>query len=139
MSSPSVCTQFEYSSESIQPQKRCTNAVGTRRATPKSERRFAMAYWRLHYHLVWATWQRHALITDDGARVIEQAIYRKARELGLTIHQVGGMNDHVHVVATIPPRIAVADCVQQIKGASSYAVNIAACCQGSAGRRGTEQ
>ena len=82
-----------------------------------------MAYWRLQYHLVWATTLRQPLISADTARVIEQALYRKARELGITIHQVGGVEDHIHVVASIPPRVAVAACLQQFKGASSYAVN----------------
>ena len=82
-----------------------------------------MTYWRLHYHLVWATALRQPLISADTARVIEQALYRKARELGVTIHQVGGMEDHLHVVASIPPRVAVAGCLQQFKGASSYAAN----------------
>jgi putative transposase len=82
-----------------------------------------MAYWRLHYHLVWATALRQPLIDADAACVIEQALYRKARELGVTIHQVGGVEDHLHVVASIPSRVAVAGCLQQFKGASSYAVN----------------
>lgn len=82
-----------------------------------------MSYWRLHYHLVWATALRQPLIGANTARVIEQALYRKARELGVTIHQIGGMEDHLHVVASIPPRVAVAACLQQFKGASSYAVN----------------
>jgi len=82
-----------------------------------------MAYWRLHYHLVWATALRQPLIDGTTAPVIEQALYRKARELGVIIHQVGGLEDHLHVVATIPPRLAVARCLQHFKGASSYAVN----------------
>jgi putative transposase len=82
-----------------------------------------MAYWRLHYHLVWTTKARLPLISSDTARVIEQALYRKARELGVTIHQLGGVEDHIHVVASIPPPVAVARCLQQFKGASSYAVN----------------
>jgi REP element-mobilizing transposase RayT len=60
-----------------------------------------MAHWRLHYHLVWATVLRQPLISTDAASIIEQALYRKARELGVTIHQVGGMEDHLHVVASI--------------------------------------
>jgi REP-associated tyrosine transposase len=82
-----------------------------------------MAYWRLHYHFVWATALRQPLITADIARVIEQALCRKARELGVTIHQLGGIEDHIHMVASIPPRAAVAGCLQQFKGASSHAAN----------------
>ena len=33
------------------------------------------------------------------------------------------MVDHVHAVLSIPPKIAVADCVRHLKGASAYAIN----------------
>ena len=33
------------------------------------------------------------------------------------------MEDHVHIVVSIPPKIAVADCVRHLKGASAYAIN----------------
>ena len=33
------------------------------------------------------------------------------------------MVDHVHAVLSIPPKIAVADCVRHLKGSSAYAIN----------------
>ena len=33
------------------------------------------------------------------------------------------MDDHVHIVVSIPPKLAVADCVRHLKGASTYAIN----------------
>src|SRR5262245_42760634 len=60
-----------------------------------------MAYWRLHYHLVWATQQRETLITDQRAQLVAQTVYRKARELGVTVHELGGTEDHIHIVASI--------------------------------------
>lgn len=33
------------------------------------------------------------------------------------------MTDRVHVVASIPPKLAVAECVQSLKGGSSYHLN----------------
>jgi REP element-mobilizing transposase RayT len=50
-------------------------------------------------------------------------LYRKAEELGVIIHAAGNVADHVHVVASIPPKISVADCVRHIKGASAFAIN----------------
>jgi REP element-mobilizing transposase RayT len=50
-------------------------------------------------------------------------LYRKAEELGLKIHAAGNINDHVHVVTSIPPKLAVADCVRHLKGASAFAIN----------------
>lgn len=39
-------------------------------------------------------------------------------------HAVGFMPDHVHIAASIPPKIAVADVVRRLKGASTRAVNL---------------
>ena len=50
-------------------------------------------------------------------------LYNKAKELGVKIHSAGNIEDHAHVAASIPPKLAVADCVRHLKGASSYAIN----------------
>ncbi len=50
-------------------------------------------------------------------------LYRKAEELGLKIHAAGNVEDHVHVVASIPPNLSVAECLRHIKGASAHAIN----------------
>ncbi len=82
-----------------------------------------MAYWRLHYHLVWATYQRAPLLGEQLEKEIYAAVIGKARELGIIVHAMGGVEDHVHVAASIPPKIAVADCVRLFKGTSSHHVN----------------
>ncbi|MCI0477787.1 MAG: IS200/IS605 family transposase [Anaerolineales bacterium] len=82
-----------------------------------------MAYWRLHYHLVWATYQRLPLITESLERQIYGTILGKAKELGIIVHAIGNIEDHIHVAASIPPKLAVADCIKHFKGASSYYVN----------------
>ncbi len=47
----------------------------------------------------------------------------KAVELGTTVFAVNGMPDHVHVVASVPPKVALADFVGQVKGFSSHEIN----------------
>jgi putative transposase len=82
-----------------------------------------MSYWRLFYHLIWATKQREPLLDERTERMAYGAILNKAKELGVIIHAIGGIEDHIHLVATIPPKLAVAECVRQLKGASSYYIN----------------
>ncbi len=82
-----------------------------------------MTYWRLHYHLIWATFQREPTLTSEREKMFYGVLYNKAIELGVKIHAAGNDDDHVHVVASIPPKLAVADCVRHIKGASSFAIN----------------
>lgn len=82
-----------------------------------------MSYWRLHYHLIWATYQRLPMLTENVEREVYGTILGKAKELGVIVHQIGNVADHIHIVASIPPKIAVADCVKHFKGASSRYVN----------------
>ena len=82
-----------------------------------------MTYWRLHYHLIWATFEREPSITLEREKVFYGVLYGKAKELDLKIHAAGNIEDHAHVVVSIPPKLAVADCIRHLKGASAYAIN----------------
>jgi putative transposase len=82
-----------------------------------------MTYWRLHYHLIWSTQDRVPSITLEREKMFYGVLYNKGDELGLVIHAAGNVEDHVHVVVSIPPKLAVADCVRHLKGASAYAIN----------------
>jgi putative transposase len=79
-----------------------------------------MPYYRLFYHLVWATKDRLPLITVMNRDPIYATIRAKINELGGIVHALNGMPDHVHLVATLPPSVAVSTCIGQIKGSSSH-------------------
>ena len=76
-----------------------------------------------HTHLIWATFERQPTLTIEREKVFYGVLYGKAKELDLKVHAAGNLNDHVHIVISIPPKLAVADCVQHLKGASAYAIN----------------
>jgi REP element-mobilizing transposase RayT len=82
-----------------------------------------MALWRLYYHIVWATKDRHPWITPAAEPGLYGHIRWKTDELGGIPHAVGGIEDHVHLIASIPPKLAVADFIGQIKGSSSHWLN----------------
>jgi len=82
-----------------------------------------MTYWRLHYHIIWVTLDRQPTLTAAREKVFYGVLYGKAKELDLKIHAAGNVDDHVHIVLSIPPKLSVADCVRHLKGASAYAIN----------------
>lgn len=82
-----------------------------------------MTYWRLHYHLIWSTQDRQPTITPEIEKVFYGVIYRKAKEMDLKVHAAGNVEDHTHIVLSIPPKIAIADSVRHLKGASAFAIN----------------
>ncbi|HSN75172.1 MAG TPA: IS200/IS605 family transposase, partial [Anaerolineae bacterium] len=77
-----------------------------------------MPYYELYYHLVWATKDREPLIVPDLEADLHQYLRGKAISLGVIVHAVGGIEEHVHIAASIPPRLAVATVIGQLKGAS---------------------
>lgn len=82
-----------------------------------------MPYWRLFYHVVWATKGREPIIGEREERIIRQSLAETFEELAIIPHAVGLVPDHLHVAVSIPPKVAVAELVKRMKGASSRTVN----------------
>ena len=82
-----------------------------------------MPYWQLYYHLVWATKNRAALITDDVEEPVHHLLRQKMIDLEAIVFALNGMPDHIHVVAAIPPKISVAHFVGQIKAVTATKFN----------------
>ncbi len=82
-----------------------------------------MPFWRCYYHVIWATKNRAPLITAQIEQIIYNTLRDKARELESPILSVNSVPDHIHVAASIPPKLAVAQWVKQMKGVSTREVN----------------
>jgi putative transposase len=82
-----------------------------------------MPYWRLFYHIVFATKNREPLITPDIEDELHGYLTGKATGLGAVVYAVNGTEDHVHIVASVPPKIALSDFIGQIKGSASHHIN----------------
>ncbi|TAK32791.1 MAG: IS200/IS605 family transposase [Chloroflexota bacterium] len=82
-----------------------------------------MSYWRLFYHIVWATRNREPLIGAEVAADLYQVIAGKATQLGAIVHAVGGIEDHVHVATSVPPKLALSEFIGQLKGSSAHLAN----------------
>ncbi len=81
-----------------------------------------MPYFRLFYHVVWSTHQRLPLITPEVAPHLYRTIRAKVETLQGLTHAVYAMPDHVHLVATVPPKLALATFIGQVKGSASHLV-----------------
>ena len=73
----------------------------------------------LHYHIVFGTRNREPWISHEIEERVWKFLGSIARKNGMKALQIGGMPDHVHVVAALPPTIAVSDAVRHLKGGSS--------------------
>lgn len=79
-----------------------------------------MSFWRLYYHLVWSTKERLPLIKPDKEAELYGYIIGKADYLGCITHAINGTENHIHIVASIPPSLSISQFVKRIKGSSSH-------------------
>ena len=82
-----------------------------------------MPYCQLFYHLVWATKDREPLLTVEVEPVIHGLLRSKAVRLGAQVFALNGIEDHVHLIASIPPSLAVASFVGQVKATATTQFN----------------
>ncbi len=82
-----------------------------------------MPFYQLYYHIVWATKRRAPLLRAEVEPVIYGFLRSKAIALGATVFALNGIEDHVHLIASIPPKIAVARFIGQVKGVASARYN----------------
>jgi putative transposase len=82
-----------------------------------------MAFWRLYYHLVWATKNREHLLRPEVEARLFPYLVSKAAEVGVYVYAINGWYDHIHLIVAIPPKLAVADVVKRLKGASAHYLN----------------
>jgi len=82
-----------------------------------------MPFWKLCYHIVWATRNRLPLIEAPFEPRLYQAISAKAQKMGAIVYAIGGTEDHIHLAVSVPPALALSKFVGDVKGNSSHFVN----------------
>ncbi len=76
------------------------------------------------YHVVWATKYRYKVLQGPMRERIRAIIIQTYEELG--VHIVKGVlaRDHIHMLLSIPPKLALSDVMQRIKGRSSRRIQM---------------
>ena len=70
-------------------------------------------------HLVFSTKGRGKFISSEVRRRLWPYIEGICRNIGVVVHAVGGVDDHIHLLIEIPPTISLAKAVGTIKANSS--------------------
>lgn len=82
-----------------------------------------MPFTRLFYHFVWTTKNREPWLKGEVEKLTYRVLRAKALELKAAVHALSGVEDHVHLVVSVPPTLALARFIGQLKGASSSRIN----------------
>jgi putative transposase len=73
----------------------------------------------LKCHIVWCPKYRRPVLVDAVADRLRGLLLEKAAELGMTIHTLEVMPDHVHLSVESDPTRCVAEIVNRLKGYTS--------------------
>jgi putative transposase len=79
----------------------------------------AGTYTKLIYHIVFSTKNRQAFINEQIEAELYKYIGGIIRGIGGVCLEINGAADHVHILAVLPPKIAVSDALRDIKANSS--------------------
>jgi putative transposase len=78
-----------------------------------------MSYTCLHYHIVFFIKSRRALLSEPEMTRLGEYCGGILRNLGGTLHQAGGLADHIHLAVTLDPKTALVDFIRTLKANSS--------------------
>ena len=82
------------------------------------------AYCEINLHMTWHV--------NDNLPVLTNAIEARTHEFlrgeaikapGVFFHEIGGTDDHVHLVVSIPPTLTISKWIGILKGASTHFIN----------------
>ena len=79
----------------------------------------ANTYTALHYHIVFSTKNREPWLIAAKEVKVWEYFGGIARNNSMKALQVGGYDDHIHVLLAVPASVSVSKAVQLLKGASS--------------------
>ncbi len=87
------------------------------------ERAFVGSFTKLTYHIVFGTKYRRPTICRDFRERLYDYLGGTIRGVNGSLIEVGGVEDHLHLLANLPPTNALSDMVRDIKACSSKWVN----------------
>jgi putative transposase len=82
------------------------------------------AYSEINLHITWHTKRNDPVLTPEIENRVHHYLEHTAREIKkVFFHAVDGTQDHVHLVASVPPSLLVSEWIGKLKGGSSFYVN----------------
>lgn len=77
-------------------------------------------YTQILYHIVFATKNREPVLRKDRREDLYKYIWGIVQKRNGHLDRIGGIEDHVHILCSLHPSVALADLVKEIKVASAH-------------------
>ena len=79
----------------------------------------------LYAHVTWHTWRRVAQLRSADVPLVTQSVVHAAERTGVRVHAQAILTEHVHILVSYPPTVALAPFIRDAKSESSRRVNAA--------------
>ncbi len=81
-------------------------------------------YSEINLHLIWHTKKNNPVLTDSIEQRVHRYLEHQIRKTKhVCFHAINGIENHVHLVATIPPSLLISEWIGKLKGGSSFYIN----------------
>lgn len=81
-------------------------------------------YSEINLHIIWHTKNSLPLLTSEVEPLVHRFVKKRIADTpGAFYHEIGGIETHVHVVATVPPTLLISEFIGQLKGGTTHDVN----------------
>ena len=79
-------------------------------------RKLSHTIWHCQYHIVWVPKYRHRILDGVIREATESGIQAISGYAGCEVVELNAQPDHVHLVAMVPPKLAISDLMGRVKG-----------------------
>ncbi len=81
------------------------------------------AYSEINLHFIWRVKDDSPVLRDEIEIQLHRFIRSKVMEAEVYFHEIGGTDDHIHLVVSPPPTLQLSEWIGKLKGASSHFIN----------------
>ena len=78
-----------------------------------------MSYYQILYHIVFGTKYRNNTISPQHSEELYKYIWGILKNKGCTLYRINGIENHIHLLVSLHPSVALSDLMKTIKVSSS--------------------
>jgi putative transposase len=81
-------------------------------------------YSEINLHIVWHTKNSSPLLTLTVEPIAHRCLRKRILDTtDVYVHEIGGIETHVHIAITIPPTLTISEWIGKLKGGTTHDVN----------------
>lgn len=79
-------------------------------------RKLSHTIWHCQYHIVWVPKYRYRVLVEPLREAAYEGIHSICGYSGCEVIEMNVQNDHVHLIAMVPPKVSISDLMGRVKG-----------------------